>query len=216
MDDIRVLEPAEIAALVQECLALVRQEAHRTDVEVRIDLRATLGVRISLQDLRQVIINLVVNAVHAVEANRGDDRDSLAGSGLARHPHRGPGHRSRGAARCRRPNLPSLLHHQGRGARNRTRTLGQHGSHPPLRWRAHAGVDLRAGQRIPHLGAARAGLRRARQLARPDPGIEPGDAVAPDLARGFARTRPAPRDARALALATLARSAGGHPPVMFM
>lgn len=71
MDDIRVLEPAEIAALIQECLMLVLPEARRTDVEVRTDLRATLGVRISLQDLRQVIINLVVNAVHAVEANRG-------------------------------------------------------------------------------------------------------------------------------------------------
>ncbi len=71
MDDIRVLEPTEIEALIQECLTLVLQEARRPDVEVRTDLQATLGVRISLQDLRQVIINLVVNAVHAVEANRG-------------------------------------------------------------------------------------------------------------------------------------------------
>ncbi|MBK5964548.1 hypothetical protein CCR95_10745 [Thiocystis minor] len=71
MDDIRVLEPVEIAVLIQECLTLVLQEARRTDVEIRTDLKATLGVRISLQDLRQVIINLVVNAVHAVEANRG-------------------------------------------------------------------------------------------------------------------------------------------------
>lgn len=71
MDDIRVLEPGEIESLVQECVALALQEARRGDIEIRIDLRATLAVRISRQDLRQILINLVVNALHAVEANRG-------------------------------------------------------------------------------------------------------------------------------------------------
>ncbi|NEX20704.1 hypothetical protein G3480_10345 [Thiorhodococcus mannitoliphagus] len=71
MDDIRVLEPSELETLIEECLSLVLQEARRSDVEVRTDLQATLGVRISRQDLRQVILNLLVNAVHAVEANQG-------------------------------------------------------------------------------------------------------------------------------------------------
>ena len=71
MDDIRVLEPSEVESLVQECVALALQESCRGDIEIRIDLRATLAVRISRQDLRQIIINLVVNALHAVEANRG-------------------------------------------------------------------------------------------------------------------------------------------------
>ena len=71
MDDIGVLEPSEISDLLQECLTLALQEAHRTDVEIRTQLQTTLGVRISRQDLRQVLINLLVNALHAVEANRG-------------------------------------------------------------------------------------------------------------------------------------------------
>jgi two-component system NtrC family sensor kinase len=71
MDDIRVLEPSEVESLVQECVALALQEARRGDIEIRIDLQATLAVRISRQDLRQIIINLVVNALHAVESNRG-------------------------------------------------------------------------------------------------------------------------------------------------
>jgi hypothetical protein len=127
-------------------------------------------------------------------------------------------------SRGRSRGTPTLLHDQRRGARDRARTLGQHGSHPPLWARANAGVDLRAGHRIPHLGAARAHLRRKRQLARPDPGVEPGEATwtaALALARGLTGvTLPAPRDARALHLVDMARSGPGphtsQPPVMFM
>lgn len=41
------------------------------DIEVQLDLRATLPVRIGLQDLQQVFVNLLVNAVHAVGDSSG-------------------------------------------------------------------------------------------------------------------------------------------------
>ncbi|MBK1717339.1 sensor histidine kinase [Thiocystis violacea] len=71
LEDVAVLEPSDLAALIDECLALVLQQAPRTNIQIRTNLAATTGVGIGRQDLQQVIINLLVNALHAVESEGG-------------------------------------------------------------------------------------------------------------------------------------------------
>jgi molybdenum cofactor biosynthesis protein B len=69
--DVAVLTPEDLSILVQESLGLVLDQAQRSALRVCIDLRATRSVRIGRHDLQQIIVNLLVNACHAVEANRG-------------------------------------------------------------------------------------------------------------------------------------------------
>jgi two-component system NtrC family sensor kinase len=64
------VEAVDVNAAVADCLVLVRHELKKGDIEVVQDLRATAPVRINRNELQQVLINLVVNAVHAME-NRG-------------------------------------------------------------------------------------------------------------------------------------------------
>lgn len=69
--DVAVLTPEDLSTLVQESLGLVLDKAQRNALRVCIDLRATNSVRIGRHDLQQIIVNLLVNACHAVESNRG-------------------------------------------------------------------------------------------------------------------------------------------------
>jgi molybdenum cofactor biosynthesis protein B len=71
MDDVELLSPEDMATLIQESLGLVLDQAPRDNPKVCLDLQATCPVRIGRQDLQQVIVNLLVNAFHAVEANGG-------------------------------------------------------------------------------------------------------------------------------------------------
>jgi molybdenum cofactor biosynthesis protein B len=71
MDDVEVLAPEDMNTLVQESLGLVLDQAQRNDLRICLDLQAKRPVRIGRQDLQQVIVNLLVNAFHAVEANHG-------------------------------------------------------------------------------------------------------------------------------------------------
>lgn len=69
--DVTVLTPEDLNVLVQDSLGLVLDQAQRNDLKVCIDLQATRPVRIGRHDLQQIIVNLLVNAFHAVEANHG-------------------------------------------------------------------------------------------------------------------------------------------------
>lgn len=71
MDDVELLSPEEMATLIQDSLGLVLDQAPGSRLKVCLDLQATCPVRIGRQDLQQVIVNLLVNAVHAVEATGG-------------------------------------------------------------------------------------------------------------------------------------------------
>ncbi|TMV59220.1 HAMP domain-containing protein, partial [Thioclava sp. BHET1] len=55
--------PAEV---VGDCLALTRHRLHRSGVEIRREDHATGQVRIERTELQQVLINLIVNALHAM------------------------------------------------------------------------------------------------------------------------------------------------------
>ncbi|MFO1329141.1 MAG: cache domain-containing protein [Rubrivivax sp.] len=84
------------ARVVDDCLVLVGHLMAQTRIEVRRDFAATRTVAINRQELQQVLINLMVNAIHAMPAggtltlatrDEGDDAVALAvtdtGPGLA-------------------------------------------------------------------------------------------------------------------------------------
>jgi two-component system NtrC family sensor kinase len=60
------VETVDTNTAVADCLVLVRHELKKADIEVVQDLRATQPVRVNRNELQQVLINLTVNAVHAM------------------------------------------------------------------------------------------------------------------------------------------------------
>lgn len=54
------------AQLVDDCLPLLRHTFDKSAIRVRRDHRATLPIRMNRTELQQVIINLIVNAIHAM------------------------------------------------------------------------------------------------------------------------------------------------------
>ena len=60
------VETVDVNTAVADCLVLVRHELKKGDIEVVQELRATAPVRINRNELQQVLINLAVNAVHAM------------------------------------------------------------------------------------------------------------------------------------------------------
>ncbi len=60
------VEAVDVNAALVDCLLLTRQHLSRRDVRVERRLAATCMVEINLQELQQVLINLIVNAVQAM------------------------------------------------------------------------------------------------------------------------------------------------------
>ncbi len=60
------VETVDVNAVVADCLVLVRHELRRGEIEVLQSLHATVPVRINRNELQQVLINLMVNAVQAM------------------------------------------------------------------------------------------------------------------------------------------------------
>jgi len=52
--------------VVEDCLVLVNHLLARSEIRVERDLRATRRPEINRQELQQVLVNLLVNAVHAM------------------------------------------------------------------------------------------------------------------------------------------------------
>jgi two-component system, NtrC family, sensor kinase len=63
---VEALDPAQV---LEDCLVLVGHLLARTRIELRRELRATRAVGINLQELQQVLVNLLVNAIHAMEGH---------------------------------------------------------------------------------------------------------------------------------------------------
>lgn len=61
------VEDVDVNAVLTDSLVLVRPELRKVNVSVRHDLRAGQVVRINRNELQQVLINLMVNALHAME-----------------------------------------------------------------------------------------------------------------------------------------------------
>ncbi len=61
---VETLDPQRV---LEDCLVLVGHLLARTRIELRRELRATRPVAINRQELQQVLVNLLVNAIHAME-----------------------------------------------------------------------------------------------------------------------------------------------------
>ncbi|MES9861256.1 MAG: cache domain-containing protein [Candidatus Thiodiazotropha sp. LLP2] len=57
--------------VIEHTLVLVRHLRSKTEFEIELNLKATHEVKINPQELQQVLVNLVVNAVHALEKGPG-------------------------------------------------------------------------------------------------------------------------------------------------
>ena len=57
--------------LVTDTLKLVQHLLKNTRIQTRLDLEASREIQINAQELQQVLVNLLVNAVHAVDPQRG-------------------------------------------------------------------------------------------------------------------------------------------------
>jgi C4-dicarboxylate-specific signal transduction histidine kinase len=74
------LAPAQV---LEDCLLLVGHLLQRTQIDVQRDLQAVRHVAINRQELQQVLVNLLVNAIHAMQGSGGQltlrTRDTDAG-----------------------------------------------------------------------------------------------------------------------------------------
>jgi PAS domain S-box-containing protein len=68
------LEEISPSAVVSEVLALVGQNLHRDDVEIRVKMLENLKVMADFNRLEQVILNLVMNSIHAIRKAKEDGR----------------------------------------------------------------------------------------------------------------------------------------------
>ncbi|MDT4813243.1 Adaptive-response sensory-kinase SasA [compost metagenome] len=64
------VEPVDVNEALGDCLVLVRHLMHQGDIKVTQDYQATRKVGINRSELQQVLVNLIVNAIHSM-ANGG-------------------------------------------------------------------------------------------------------------------------------------------------
>ena len=60
------VEPLDVNPLLSDCLVLVRHQLGRARIAVIQDYRATRHIKMNRNELQQVIVNLMVNAIHAM------------------------------------------------------------------------------------------------------------------------------------------------------
>jgi two-component system NtrC family sensor kinase len=60
------VDALDVNAVLADCLLLVRHEMKKSRIEIEQDLRATRRIEMNRNELQQVLINLIVNAVHAM------------------------------------------------------------------------------------------------------------------------------------------------------
>lgn len=65
------MNEVDINSLIQDTLNLIRHMHQQYQFEVSLSLEATLPVRVSQQEMQQVLINLLVNAIHAFKPEGG-------------------------------------------------------------------------------------------------------------------------------------------------
>jgi two-component system NtrC family sensor kinase len=66
------LTEVDINALVTDTLKLVQHMRKEANFSIQLDLRASYRIKINQQELQQVLVNLIVNAIHAVQDRNGN------------------------------------------------------------------------------------------------------------------------------------------------
>jgi len=61
----------DVNDLVRQTLKLIRHHQKKSRFEIRLELNADRGIRINQQELKQVVVNLLVNAIHVIEPDDG-------------------------------------------------------------------------------------------------------------------------------------------------
>ena len=61
----------EVNTLIKDTLQLVNHLRQQDTLEIQLDLEATLVIEINPQELQQVLVNLLVNAIHALPKSEG-------------------------------------------------------------------------------------------------------------------------------------------------
>jgi two-component system cell cycle sensor histidine kinase/response regulator CckA len=77
-------ESVELDRAVEDALGLLRPLARRSDVELKVSVEPGLRARIGHEQLQQLLVNLVVNAVQATP--EGGPVEVRLGRGVAAHP----------------------------------------------------------------------------------------------------------------------------------
>ncbi len=65
------LEALDVNQVVEQALRLIEHMRKQREFVVELDLQATLRVEINAQELQQVLVNLLVNAIHALPPTEG-------------------------------------------------------------------------------------------------------------------------------------------------
>jgi two-component system NtrC family sensor kinase len=66
------LTEVDINALVADTLKLVQHMRKGSSFSIELDLKASYRIKINQQELQQVLVNLIVNAIHAVQGRNGN------------------------------------------------------------------------------------------------------------------------------------------------
>ncbi|MGB5224772.1 MAG: cache domain-containing protein [Arenicellales bacterium] len=61
----------DVNELVHQTLKLISHYQNKYRFDIQLELKAVRGIRINQQELKQVIVNLLVNAIHAIDPNGG-------------------------------------------------------------------------------------------------------------------------------------------------
>ncbi len=140
-----------VQEVIQNALCLVKKEIESNGIEIALDIEAVPHAAISAGQLQEVVLNLLINAIHAI-GSRGKITLEVYAPPRTRQPggDQDLRYRRRNPGRESEQNLRPLLHHQGgarwrQAGRNRPWAIGLLQHHPVPRRTNYRGEHRRRG-----------------------------------------------------------------------